>query len=140
MRNNSPTPIEKYFYWEAFLQKQFLIVPILYLSQATEYTSMNRVLQHKLQWAQMWKTTSHNRGNGMISKEFQLPRISHKYLSQLQFRNVAKYLLSGMQRKTQASSPNSQHSQGSNSNISSDITENAAKLQAMWMLFDQYLA
>lgn len=78
-------------------------------------------------------------GNSMIGKEFKLQSISHECLLQPQFRDKVKYLLSGMQRKMQASSPDSQHSQGSNSKVSSDMTQNAAKCQATWMLFNQYL-
>jgi len=57
-----------------------------------------RVLERKLQRTRDVNKTSHNRGKGTISKEFQLLSISHKCLSQLQFWAAAKYLLPGMQK------------------------------------------
>lgn len=98
MRNKSLTPIEKSRITERLFSRSNFSSFTSFVSLRPLNTEAEQILSHKLQGAQMGKNPSHSRGNGMISKEFQPPSISHEYLSLLQLWDAAKCLLSGMQR------------------------------------------
>lgn len=118
---------------EAVQQKQLLIICSfasfcpLNTEAETEFSNTNA------------KETPRSGGNSMIGQEFQLQSISHECLSQLQLWDREIFAGWNAKRRRQASSPDSQHSQGSNSKVSSDTTQSMARHQATWMLSDQYL-
>lgn len=124
---------------QAFLQQQFLSVHILRLLQSTEHRGRNRISnpncnahgckRNLSQWRQRY-----DKQRISAAEYFTRMSITAKIL-----RCSEIFAVWNAERKEQAASSDSQHSQGSDSKVSSDMTQHVTECQAMWMLCDQYL-